>query len=108
MRIKPVVFFAAVALIAGLLIYREATRGDNPGVIDQGQLAPDFTLKDKNGKEVKLSDYRGDLVFLNFWATWCPPCVDEMPEMELLNRAFKGRKFQMVLVSVDSDWATVE
>ncbi|MGX9133398.1 peroxiredoxin family protein [Rummeliibacillus sp. JY-2-4R] len=46
------------------------------------QLAPDFKLKTLDGKEVKLSDYRGKKVILNFWATWCPPCKEEIPHME--------------------------
>ncbi|KOP67828.1 alkyl hydroperoxide reductase [Bacillus sp. FJAT-18019] len=47
-----------------------------------GQRAPDFTLMNQNGQEVKLSDYRGQTVFLNFWASWCPPCKVEMPYMQ--------------------------
>ncbi|MBU9674395.1 TlpA family protein disulfide reductase [Planococcus sp. CP5-4] len=47
-----------------------------------GQAAPDFTLTDQNGETVKLSDYQGKKVILNFWATWCPPCRAEMPHMQ--------------------------
>lgn len=50
--------------------------------IEIDQMAPDFTLKTLDGKEVKLSDYRGKKVILNFWATWCPPCKAEIPHME--------------------------
>lgn len=50
--------------------------------IKEGDLAPDFTLQTLSGEEVKLSDYRGKPVFLNFWATWCPPCKAEMPHMQ--------------------------
>jgi peroxiredoxin len=107
MRIKPLVFFLIVGSFAGFLVYRQATKSGSPGVVNIGELAPDFTVGDKEGAEIKLSDLRGNLVFLNFWATWCPPCVDEMPEMELMNRAFKDRKFQMVAISVDSDWEKV-
>jgi len=107
MRIKTIFFFLAVVLIAGFLIYREASRLGSPGPVAVGRLAPDFTLKDQSGREMKLSDYRGNLVFLNFWATWCPPCVEEMPDMQILNSAFKDRKFKMITVSVDHDWETV-
>ncbi|AMW98187.1 peroxiredoxin family protein [Rummeliibacillus stabekisii] len=50
--------------------------------LEIGQYAPDFTLKTLEGKKVKLSDYRGKKVILNFWATWCPPCKEEIPHME--------------------------
>lgn len=47
-----------------------------------GQLAPDFALEDAEGNVVRLSDFRGQVVFLNFWASWCPFCVDEMPDIQ--------------------------
>lgn len=50
--------------------------------LEIGQYAPDFTLKTLEGKKVKLSNYRGKKVILNFWATWCPPCKEEIPHME--------------------------
>ncbi|RRJ65139.1 TlpA family protein disulfide reductase [Paenibacillus oralis] len=50
--------------------------------IQKGQLAPDFTLMDLEGNPVKLSDFKGKRVLLNFWATWCPPCRVEMPHMQ--------------------------
>lgn len=50
--------------------------------IEVNQMAPDFSLKTLDGKEAKLSDYRGQKVILNFWATWCPPCKAEIPHME--------------------------
>lgn len=68
--------------------------------IDEKLVAPSFTLKDINGKEVKLEDHRGKIVFLNFWATWCPPCRDEMPSMEKLHTEFKERDFAMLAVDL--------
>ena len=56
-----------------------AAKGSGLGI---NQTAPDFTLKTLDDKEVKLSDYRGKIVILNFWATWCPPCKEEIPQME--------------------------
>lgn len=50
--------------------------------LEKGDIAPDFELKLMNGDTVKLSDYRGEKVMLNFWATWCPPCRAEMPDMQ--------------------------
>lgn len=63
----------------------------------------DFTLPDLNGKPVKLSDYKGKVIFLNFWATWCKPCEEEMPSMQALYKAFEGQQFEIVAVSVDKD-----
>ena len=103
-RAKPIIFFLIVGSIAGYFVYKEVTRVGQPGVINIGQQAPGFSIKDANGHEVKLTDYRGKLVFLNFWATWCAPCVDEMPEMESMYRAFKDRKFQMLAISIDTEW----
>lgn len=51
----------------------------------------DFTLPDLNGRKVRLKDFRGQVVFLNFWATWCIPCRAEMPAMEKLHREFKDK-----------------
>jgi len=61
---------------------------------------PDFTLPDPAGKKVSLKDFRGKLVMLNFWATWCVPCREEMPTMERLYQEFKNRGFVIVAVSV--------
>ena len=106
-RAKSIIFFLIVGSIAGYFVYKEATRAGSPGVVNIGQQAPDFSIKDQSGHEIKLSDYRGKLVFLNFWATWCAPCIEEMPAMETLNQTFKDRKFQMLAISVDNDWKAV-
>lgn len=71
-------------------------------------LAADFTLRDLDGKEHKLSDYRGKVVFLNFWATWCPPCREEMPSMERLNEVLGGKDFVMLAVNTDEDIKDLE
>ena len=56
-----------------------------------GKTAPDFTLTDMAGQQVSLSQYRGKVVILNFWATWCPPCREEMPSMEALYQKIRIR-----------------
>jgi thiol-disulfide isomerase/thioredoxin len=69
---------------------------------------PPFKLKDYNGKEVSLDDFRDKVVFLNFWATWCPPCVEEMPSMRRLQAKLAGDpRFVMLAVSTDDDWDVV-
>jgi peroxiredoxin len=66
-----------------------------------GKPAPDFSLSDLNDKPIRLSDYRGKVVFLNFWATWCKPCREEMPSMEILNKNFQKDGLVILAVSID-------
>src|SRR5258705_11091448 len=70
--------------------------------------APDFTLRDAGGGTVSLSGYRGNLVLLNFWATWCGPCREEMPSMEQLSRNFGGQGFTILAVNQKESAAQVE
>ncbi len=71
--------------------------------------APDFTLKDAEGKPLKLSDLRGKVVLLNFWATWCGPCALEIPWFVEFQQQFKNRGLEIVGVSMDDDgWTAVK
>jgi len=70
-----------------------------------GAVAPNFTLKDVNGKPVSLSDYKGKLVLVEFWASWCSPCRAESPNLLKQYAAFKDKGFEILGVSVDSDKA---
>lgn len=72
-------------------------------------LAPDFSLKDADGKTVHLSDYKGKVVLLDFWATTCGPCRLEMPWFENLQRTRKDKGFEVLGISVGEDtWAEVK
>ena len=73
--------------------------GELPPASEVGRLAPDFTLSDLDGNWFRLSDLRGKVVFVNFWATWCPACCAEMPEMEAVYQEYKDKN--VVVVGVD-------
>src|SRR5688572_25627927 len=66
--------------------------------------APDFSLKTHDGQTVTLSQLRGRVVLVNFWATWCTTCVVEMPSLERLTESMRGKPFTMLAVSVDENW----
>ena len=95
-----------------LLLY--SCSGSNPvevkGLAEQtGNLktAPDFTLKDANGNAVKLSDYRGKVVLLNFWATWCASCQVELPRFEEWQKRYSKDGLQVLTISMDDGDAPV-
>ncbi len=70
--------------------------------IGEGIPAPDFTFPGLDGKNTSLSDYKGKVVLVNIWATWCPPCVYEMPSMQKLYNEFNGKNFEILAVSIDA------
>lgn len=88
---KKALFFTIVGAMLAWAVYDFTTSGDGSSSgeptdvgLSVGDSAPDFTLQTLDGKEAKLSDFRGKPVFVNFWATWCPPCRAEMPDMQEL------------------------
>ncbi len=115
--VVPAVAFLAVRFIhaAGTrarAMRSEACRALNPqqmvaSKVKPGMEAPDFTLKDATGRSWSLRSLRGKPVLLNFWATWCAPCVEEMPSLEnLVGRV--GDRLNIVTVSLDEDWQVVK
>ena len=94
--IRPAIAVALVIVIGGLFTWRELLADDSDGAdsalgvaeqslkVEVGQPLPDFTLEMPSGELVSLSDFRGQVVVLNFWATWCTPCRKEMPEFQAL------------------------
>jgi len=131
--IVRVAAYTAAALVAGILVVlfvralpdamARARDGEHvgraaacdalnptPGNETLGRLpvaAPDFTLKDWQGHDVRLSSLRGQVVLVNFWATWCNTCVIEMASMERLVEKERGKNFRLLAVSVDDDWAAI-
>ena len=93
-------YLAGGALFLGILSYLIVTYRFAP--VKVGMTAPDFSLKTVDGSPIHLSDYRGKVVMLNFWATWCKPCKQEMPSMEIMYEGMKqkvGDKFALVAVN---------
>ncbi len=75
--------------------------------LKEGTRSIDFELRDLNGKKVSLSSQKGKVVFLNFWATWCPPCRAEMPAMQRLQARFKDKGLVILAVNLQEDVRTV-
>jgi peroxiredoxin len=102
---------AGAALItAGALLSLVGQSGDesqaelSPGAATQERPAPDFTLPDLNGKRVSLAQFRGQPVVVNFWATWCPPCRDEIPR---LIEAYQREKDGVAFIAISDEPADV-
>ncbi len=97
-------YVALVFAVALLAVFTGCYSGSRPGQV--GTLAPDFTVQDGT-KTISLHDYRGKVVLLNFWATWCPPCVEEMPSLVELQKKM-GDRVTVLAVSVDVDRAAFQ
>lgn len=112
-----VILAPAIALTAGLLLFgcgesasTEAASGtvEAAAAKEERRPAPEFALKDADGKEHKLSDFKGKVVLLNFWATWCGPCKIEMPWFVDFQRKYKDQGFSVLAVSLDDEgWEVV-
>ncbi|MDA3904221.1 MAG: TlpA disulfide reductase family protein [Desulfuromusa sp.] len=72
-----------------------------------GDIAPDFQLEDTEGNPVSLASFRGKVVMVNFWATWCPPCIEEMPSMERLNEVMAGDDFVILAINTEKNGRTI-
>ncbi len=109
MKRRIVTFAVMVVVIAGLLVLARhrgtyLARGlRSSAAVTNGSTAPDFALTDLQGRSLKLSDLRGKAVVLNFWATWCPPCKEEIPWFVELQKRYGAQGLQIVGVSMDDD-----
>ncbi|RDY70138.1 MULTISPECIES: thiol-disulfide oxidoreductase ResA [Halobacillus] len=101
---------AMLAVMVGLVVFALVANGkDEQSVIAKGEKAPDFQLKKFGTDEtVQLSDLRGKGVMVNFWATYCKPCKDEMPYMEELYPEYKEKGVEILAVNLDSTELVVE
>jgi len=95
-RIIPVGALTLALLLSGAIGLACASKQD-------GSFAPDFRVTDLKGKTISLSDYKGKVLFLNFWATWCPPCIDELPSLDVMARQLGPKGVVVLGVSVDKN-----
>lgn len=107
MRIRLLLFLCllAAALASGVFAAEDPFKA--LGLIKPSRVkaAKSFTAPSPDGNSIRLADYRGKVVFLNFWATWCVPCREEMPSMEQLYRRYKERGLVVLAISVDAEGA---
>ncbi len=92
--LKPVNALLAIVAIAA---------AGTMAVAATSERAPDFSLESRNGGTVSLSDFDGEVVMINFWASWCPPCLQEMPHLEALHRRYSDFGFTLLGVNVEDD-----
>jgi len=108
MQTKKISYRAVILvfLVVAVLVIVFVLKQNNPYLkyapLRVGDPAPNFILRGLDGKMVSLSDHRGHVVLVNIWATWCPPCVDEMPSMEKLYQELKGENFEILAISIDA------
>ena len=110
---KIVIIILTVAVMIGLMFYADhVTRKPKQSVGKiamsvQGKPVPELKLKDLDGKEVALSDLKGKIVFVNFWATWCGPCQEEIPALIDLQNQYSSKGFTVVGIAMDEEGKSV-
>ncbi|MBM7698998.1 thiol-disulfide oxidoreductase ResA [Kurthia huakuii] len=99
---------AIIVVLAVAIVYTiySAVTKEQHALLQVGDMAPNFTLQDLDGKQQTLADYKGQGVVLNFWGTWCESCKKEMPAFDKYYQQFKDRGVQMLAINVaESDYA---
>lgn len=99
---------STLVALACCLTITTASCKQPPKVAAVGNIAPDFTLVDQKGKTWTLTQLKGRVVFINFWATWCPPCREEMPSMQRLSAMLPQDRFVMLAVLQNDDPARAD
>ncbi len=104
MKLKKSAMWLVVIFAAGIFFFpaiknRIAFAWGNP---DINGIAPAFSLEGLNGKNVRLSDFRGKVVLVNFWASWCPPCKAEIPGFEKVYKAYRNKGFTIIGIATDN------
>ena len=104
LKLSLTILFVVIASVLVILLLRNGRDSTvtTTRQIQVGFPAPNFSFPDLQGQQVSLFAHRGKVVLVNIWATWCPPCRQEMPSMQKLYERFKGENFEILAVSVDS------
>jgi peroxiredoxin len=99
-RKKRLIIRTIVLLVLAVAIVFAIVTRDKVEVLAVGDIAPDFELVDLEGNKHRLSDYKGEGVFLNFWGSWCGPCKTEMPYMENQYKEFEGKGVHILAINL--------
>lgn len=92
-KFKKILLAPMILLLLAPVVFADNIKGP----------APDFTLKSRSGENIKLSELRGEVVMINFWASWCAPCRQEMPLLETLYKKYSDLGFTLLAVNVEED-----
>ena len=96
---RGIIALVIVALAVNLILFARAPGGHGP--VHSGREAPPFSGRLTGGESASLADYRGKVVLIDFWATWCEPCIEEMPVLERVQRRFATRPFSVVGINAE-------
>ena len=108
---RNLMLIVIIVLVGAAVYLISSSSSRSPGEwvnsVAVGDVAPDFQLEDTKGNKVSLSELRGKVVMVNLWATWCPPCIEEMPSMERLHEVMAGEDFVMLAINTEQNGRTV-
>jgi peroxiredoxin len=103
-KVLTIAVLVAIAVAVVVLVAQQKGH-HRPTIVREGDEAPVFRLPSLDGGSTGPADFRGKVVMVHFWATWCPPCVEEIPTLDRLARSLRGPNFELLAVSVDEGGA---